>query len=237
LDPLIHRDSPTSSGFPAPAGSASGIGKYIVIEGNIGAGKTTLATRLARDWDVPLLLEKFLENPFLPQFYQDPERYAFSTETAFLAERYKQMTRVSGLEEGRQRGMVADFSFYKSLIFGSKTLGPQEGALFRDLFGMVNRHLPQPQLLVYLSSPVGRLLGNIQRRGREFEQGITPEYLLGVEEAYADFLRQAGGLRCVWVEWAEGVDLMQDEALYLRFRERLTGDFRYGLNRINLSEI
>jgi deoxyadenosine/deoxycytidine kinase len=211
--------------------------KYIVIEGNIGAGKTTLASRLAADWGMPLLLEKFLDNPFLPLFYQNPDRYAFSTETAFLAERYRQMHEEMEALDWKTHGLVADYTFYKSLVFASKTLPPQEAILFRDLFGIVNRQLPQPQLLVYLSSPSARLMRNIRYRGRDFEQSITPEYLAGVESSYRDFLAQAGGLRCLWVHWEEGVDLQADEGLYQRFRDFLGGDFRYGLTSVNLADL
>ncbi|MEY3246550.1 MAG: hypothetical protein RIT39_219 [Bacteroidota bacterium] len=211
--------------------------KYIVIEGNIGAGKTTLASRLAADWGMPLLLEKFLDNPFLPLFYQNPDRYAFSTETAFLAERYRQMHEEMEALDWKTHGLVADYTFYKSLVFASKTLPPQEAILFRDLFGIVNRQLPQPQLLVYLSSPSARLMSNIRYRGRDFEQSITPEYLAGVESSYRDFLAQAGGLRCLWVHWEEGVDLQADEGLYQRFRDFLGGDFRYGLTSVNLADL
>ncbi len=211
--------------------------KYIVIEGNIGVGKTTLATRLAQDWNMPLLLEKFLDNPFLPSFYKDPDRYAFSTETAFLAERYRQMLAEMDLVDWRQEGMVADYSFYKSLIFASQTLRLQEANLFKELFAIINKQLPQPQLWVYLSSPASRLLGNIRQRGREFEQEITAEYLVGVEQAYASFLEQAGGLRCLWVQWDKGADLMLNPELYERFKQRLLGDFRYGMNFLNLSEL
>jgi deoxyadenosine/deoxycytidine kinase len=211
--------------------------KYIVIEGNIGAGKTTLASRLAADWGMPLLLEKFLDNPFLPLFYQNPDRYAFSTETAFLAERYRQMHEEMEALDWKTHGLVADYTFYKSLVFASKTLPPQEAILFRDLFGIVNRQLPQPQLLIYLSSPSARLMSNIRYRGRDFEQCITPEYLAGVESSYRDFLAQAGGLRCLWVHWEEGVDLQADEGLYQRFRDFLGGDFRYGLTSVNLADL
>jgi len=211
--------------------------KYIVIEGNIGAGKTTLASRLAADWGMSLLLEKFLDNPFLPLFYQNPDRYAFSTETAFLAERYRQMHEEMEALDWKTHGLVADYTFYKSLVFASKTLPPQEAILFRDLFGIVNRQLPQPQLLVYLSSPSARLMSNIRYRGRDFEQSITPEYLAGVESSYRDFLAQAGGLRCLWVHWEEGVDLQADEGLYQRFRDFLGGDFRYGLTSVNLADL
>lgn len=186
---------------------------------------------------MPLLLEKFLDNPFLPLFYQNPERYAFSTETAFLAERYRQMNEEMESLDWKTRGLVADYTFYKSLIFATQTLAPQEANLFKDLFGIINRQLPQPHLLVYLSSPPGRLMRNIQNRGRNFEQNITPEYLLGVENSYAHFLSQAGGLRCLWVAWDEEVDLLADEDRYQRFKEFLNGDFRYGLTKVNLGEL
>jgi deoxyadenosine/deoxycytidine kinase len=186
---------------------------------------------------MPLLLEKFLDNPFLPLFYQNPDRYAFSTETAFLAERYRQMHEEMEALDWKTHGLVADYTFYKSLVFASKTLPPQEAILFRDLFGIVNRQLPQPQLLVYLSSPSARLMSNIRYRGRDFEQSITPEYLAGVESSYRDFLAQAGGLRCLWVHWEEGVDLQADEGLYQRFRDFLGGDFRYGLTSVNLADL
>ncbi len=205
--------------------------RYLVIEGNIGVGKTTLSNRLAEHWQVPVLLEKFMENPFLPKFYAHPERYGFSVETAFLAERYRQMHDEFASAELRQQALVADYSFYKSLIFAGKTLKGDEYLLFKEIFGIINSKLPQPHLFVYLKASVPKLLRQIEQRGRDFEQQITADYLEQIDEAYLRFMEQASGLRCVLIETDE-VDYLNNPTDFERMVELLNGHYPYGLTRI-----
>jgi deoxyadenosine/deoxycytidine kinase len=205
--------------------------RYLVIEGNIGVGKTTLSNRLAEHWQVPVLLEKFMENPFLPKFYAQPERYGFSVETAFLAERYRQMHDEFASVDLRQQALVADYSFYKSLIFAGKTLKGDEYLLFKEIFGIINSKLPQPHLFVYLKASVPKLLRQIEQRGRDFEQQITADYLEQIDEAYLRFMEQASGLRCVLIETDE-VDYLNNPTDFERMVELLNGHYPYGLTRI-----
>jgi deoxyguanosine kinase len=205
--------------------------RYLTIEGNIGAGKTTLSNRLAEHWGVPLLLEKYMENPFLPKFYAQPERYGFSVETAFLAERYRQMHDEFAAVDLRQQGLVADYSFYKSLIFAGKTLHGDEYQLFKEIFGIINSKLPQPHLFVYLKASTPKLLRQIEQRGRDFEQQISGEYLEQIDAAYLNFMEQASGLRCVLIETDE-LDYLENPAHFEHMVELVSGHYPYGLTRV-----
>ena len=154
---------------------------YIAVEGLIGAGKTTLAKRLAELWGATTVLEEFADNPFLPRFYEDPARHAFSLELSFLAQRYHQLKRV-GERNLFQPVTVADYSLGKSLVFASVTLPPDEHALFRDLYSIMYSGLPKPELLVYLHLPMDMVRGRIRSRGRSYEQSITIDYLEQLQE-------------------------------------------------------
>ena len=157
--------------------------QYIVIEGNIGAGKTTLAGMLARDCNARLVLEQFADNPFLPKFYSEPDRYSFPLELAFLAERYRQLNTNVYQPELFNSVTIADYYFVKSLIFARITLHGDEFALYRQLFDIIMQRLPLPSLYVYLHSPVERLLRNIATRGRDYEQNITANYLADIQQS------------------------------------------------------
>lgn len=164
--------------------------RYIVIEGNIGAGKTTLAKMLAGDLDAKVVLEQFSENPFLPKFYSNPQRYSFPLELSFLAERYKQLN--DELRNGSLFNylLIADYFFMKSLIFASTTLTSDEYKLYRQIFEIIYSSVPFPDLYVYLHMPTHRLLENIKKRGRDYEQSITAEYLNSIQKGYFQFFRQ-----------------------------------------------
>jgi len=205
--------------------------KYLVVEGNIGAGKTTLVRLLADHWGVPCLFEQFTDNPFLPRFYEKPERYAFSLETSFLAERYRQMQDELSVAQVRRRGLVADYSFYKSLIFARKTLDPDEFGLFGQLFAIINQRLPQPQLFVYLSTPIPRLLQQIAARGRAYEQSIEAPYLMYIDESYRHFMSHASGLKCLIINTSE-VDFVQNPGDFGFIRSLLERDYPYGITEI-----
>jgi len=187
---------------------------YIAIEGLIGAGKTTLARRLAERWNGRLVLEEFDDNPFLPRFYQEPERYAFSVELSFLAQRYHQLKRVTE-QELFSPVTVADYSIGKSLVFANATLPPDEHALFRDLYQIMYADLPQPQLIVYLHLGIERVRERIRQRGRGYEQAIGADYLMRLQERYMDHLMKTTGTRALIVDLGQA-DLLRDEVAFVR---------------------
>ncbi len=163
---------------------------YIVIEGNIGAGKTTLASMIAKEHNAKLILERFADNPFLPKFYSDPARFSFPLELSFLADRYRQLKEELVEQDLFRSFTVADYYFMKSLVFASSTLEKDEFSLYRQIFYIIYGSLPKPDLYVYLHVPPERLLLNIAMRGREYEKSITAEYLTGIQESYFTFFRQ-----------------------------------------------
>lgn len=199
---------------------------YIAVEGLIGAGKTTLAKRLAAEWNAEMVLEEFEDNPFLPQFYQDPARHAFTLELSFLAQRYHQLKRV-GERSLFHPATVADYSIGKSLIFGGVTLPPDEHALFRDLYAIMYAGLPKPELLVYLHLPMATVMERIRSRGRSYEQRISEEYLEQLQERYLDHLRKLDAGRVLVVD-LEGKDLLNDQGAYRRFLEFVTAPREQG---------
>lgn len=181
---------------------------YIALEGLIGAGKTTLARRLAERWGARLVLEEFDDNPFLPRFYADPQRYAFAVELSFLAQRYHQLKRASEQDLFAPR-TVADYSIGKSLVFASATLNPEENTLFRDLYRIMYGSLPRPDLIVYLHLPLERVRDRIRQRGRSYEQDIRPDYLERLRELYMDHLQKTDGSQVLVVDLG-GRDLLRD---------------------------
>ncbi len=161
--------------------------KYIAIEGNIGAGKTTLAQLLAGRLGARLVLEQFADNNFLPKFYADPERYAFPLELSFLADRYKQLGDFSAPELFGEP-VVSDYLFVKSRLFARINLPDAEYELFSRVFEVMNLHLPQPDVLLYLHAPLPTLQAHIRKRGRDYEQSIKDDYLRRISGMYDDYL-------------------------------------------------
>jgi len=160
--------------------------RYIAVEGPIGVGKTALARRLAADFDSQLLLEHVEDNPFLRRFYDDPGRHAFQAQLFFLLERYRQQRDVA--ERGLPpQGLVADYLFAKDGIFAGVTLNPDEGSLYRQIFQLLDRQIPRPDLVIYLEARPEVLLKRIKKRGLEYERGITKDYLERLTEAFRSF--------------------------------------------------
>lgn len=171
--------------------------RYICIEGNIGSGKTTLCNMLSQTWPARLVLEAFADNPFLPQFYRDPDRYAFSVELFFMAERYKQLQDEIVRMELFDRLIISDYLFEKTRIFAHKNLNDNEFKLFRQLYDMLYLHIPKPDKILYIHRPVEVLLDQIAMRGRSFEKHIKADYLLSIQDAYFRYLKESENLPVV----------------------------------------
>ncbi len=163
--------------------------QLLTIEGNIGSGKTSLATRLANDFGGKLILEQFADNPFLPKFYENPEQFAFPLELFFMAERYQQLKSNILSPNLFEPLIVSDYMFTKSLLFARVTLPPDEFQLYQRLFHIINPQLPRPDLIVYLYAGIPRLLSNIAKRGRPYEQQIQGEYLEKLQQTYLEYFR------------------------------------------------
>ena len=162
---------------------------YIAIEGNIGAGKTSLATQMSREFNAKLILERFADNPFLPKFYKEPQRYAFTLEMSFLADRYQQISDDLSQLDLFKDFIVSDYDVFKSLIFSKITLPEDEFRLYRKLFYQVYKDIAKPDLYVYLYQNTERLQKNIKKRGRNYEQDIEDDYLDKINSGYLDFLK------------------------------------------------
>lgn len=163
--------------------------EFMTIEGNIGAGKTSLATKISEEFNAKLILERFAENPFLPSFYQDQARYAFPLEMSFLADRYQQFTDDTNQFDLFKSFMISDYDIFKSLIFAKVTLQKQEYDLYRKIFNFMYKEVRKPKIYVFLYQTTERLLAQIKTRGREYEQGIGADYLERINRGYLDFLK------------------------------------------------
>ena len=164
--------------------------KYLVVEGNIGSGKTSLTRMITREFEARMLLEGFENNPFLPKFYQEQDKYAFPLEMSFLADRYNQLSKNIREFELFSSFVVSDYYFVKSLIFAQNTLNEDEYKLYHRFFNIIYDKIPKPDLYVYLHVSTENLLKNIKKRGREYEQDISMEYLSQIERAYFAYFRQ-----------------------------------------------
>lgn len=206
--------------------------QYLVIEGNIGAGKTTLASMLAKEFDAKLVLEQFADNPFLPKFYNNPERYSFPLELSFLADRYRQLN--SELRSGTlfQPLIIADYFFMKSLIFARNTLSEDEYNLYRQIFEIIYNSIPKPDLYVFLHLPTDKLLENISKRGRDYEKTITAEYLEGIKQGYFDFFQKHPDYTFLIID-TSNIDFVLNKEDYCKLKKTIFDkSYQKGVNRI-----
>lgn len=202
---------------------------FITIEGTIGAGKTTLAKKLAADFNGKLILEQFEENPFLPKFYEDPQRHAFPVELYFMAERFQHLNKLLSEADIFKSFTVSDFLFQKSLIFANNNLNEDEARLYRMLFDIINPSLPRPDLVIYLYAPVEKLLHNIQKRGRVYEQNISAAYLEHIQSAYLEYFKMQTQSRIVLVNTAQ-LNFAESKEDYKVITELLTTELNTGLH-------
>ncbi len=207
--------------------------RFISIEGNIGAGKSSLAKKLAEDFNAKLILEEFEDNSFLPKFYEDQERYAFPLELSFLAERYYQLRESVFDRDLFFDLIISDYFVAKSLIFAQKTLKTDEYRLYSKLFEIIHQTMPKPDLFVYLHVDVENLIANIKRRGREYEQSISKDYLSSIQESYFSYLKQ-NNLERILVLDTNSIDFVSNELDYLKIKELIFQDYPKGTHRIIL---
>jgi len=182
---------------------------FITIEGNIGAGKTTLAHLLSKHYNARLILEEFADNPFLPKFYENPGQYAFPLELFFMAERYKQLKEFLQQKDMFQSLTISDYLFTKCLLFAKVTLSEDEFRLYQRLFEIINQQLVQPDILIYLHAPVTKLQDNIKKRNRSYEQNIPDEYLFNIQETYTNYIKHHN-IRTLFVD-ASNADFLGNE--------------------------
>jgi deoxyadenosine/deoxycytidine kinase len=201
--------------------------KHLAIEGNIGSGKTTLASMLSMDYDARLILEEFSENPFLPKFYSDPEKHAFPLELFFMAERYHQLKNLKEQDLFKPQ-IVSDYFFVKSKLFAQNNLKKDEMQLFNRLFDIMLSSLSNPDLLVYLYSDVERLQQNIKNRGRDFEQNISDEYLQNIQDKYLDFLRKQSDFPVLLLD-VTNVDFVAEKNIYDKIGELIFVEYSVGV--------
>lgn len=176
---------------------------YIAIEGNIGAGKTTLSNLMSDEFNAKIVLERFADNPFLPKFYKDEERYAFPLEMSFLADRYQQLSDDLAQFDLFKNFIVSDYYIFKSLIFAQITLHNDEYALYRKMFDLMYKEIVKPDLYVYLYQNTDRLLKNIQKRGRDYEQNIEASYLERIHDGYSNFIKTEQNLNILVIDVSE----------------------------------
>jgi deoxyadenosine/deoxycytidine kinase len=206
---------------------------YIAIEGNIGAGKTSLTTRIAGQFNAKLILEKFADNPFLPKFYENPD-YAFPLELSFLAERFGQLKNELTRQDLFKNFTISDYFFNKTLIFARKTLQDDEFALFTKLFYIISANLPKPELLVYLYLDIDNLKRNIARRGRSYEQNMEKEYLEKIQSGYLDFIKSQQNMRILIID-TNNIDFVNNIDDYNKITDVIMGkEYEVGITRISL---
>ncbi|HPE33168.1 MAG TPA: deoxynucleoside kinase [Bacteroidales bacterium] len=205
---------------------------FISIEGNIGAGKTTLATRIANDYNAKLILEQFEDNSFLPKFYLDHEKYAFPLELSFLAERFEQLKKELTHRDLFTDFTISDYFIHKSFIFARKNLPDDTFSLYKKLFEIISETLPKPDLLVYLYLDIKHSLRNIQSRGRSYEQNIEAEYLEKIQHSYLDFLKKQTSMRILILD-TNNMDFVHNEEDYKLIIKLLSRKYPVGITLIN----
>jgi deoxyadenosine/deoxycytidine kinase len=205
---------------------------FITIEGNIGAGKTTLANLLAKKYDARLILEQFADNPFLPKFYENPGQYAFPLELFFMAERFKQLKELIQQKDLFQSVTITDYLFTKCLLFAKVNLPDDEFRLYQRLFDIILAQLVQPELVIYLHAPVSKLQENIRKRNRSYELNIPDDYLFSIQETYTHYIKQHN-LKTLFVD-ASNADFLTNEKHLQTIIDALDKDYPEGQHYISL---
>jgi deoxyguanosine kinase len=205
---------------------------FITIEGNIGAGKTTLAHLLSKHFNARLILEEFADNPFLPKFYENQQLYAFPLELFFMAERYKQLKDLLQTKDMFQHVTISDYLFTKCLLFAKVNLPTEEFRLYQKLFDIISPLIKQPDILIYLHAPVNKLQQNIKKRNRNYELGISNKYLFDLQETYTQYIKQHN-IKTLFID-STNADFLGDSGHLDIIIEALNKDFEEGQHYITL---
>jgi deoxyadenosine/deoxycytidine kinase len=205
---------------------------FVTIEGNIGAGKTTLAHLLSKHYNARLILEEFADNPFLPKFYESPEQYAFPLELFFMAERYKQLKELLQTKDMFQNITVSDYLFTKCLLFAKVNLPDEEFRLYQKLFDIINPQIVQPDILIYLHTPVNKLQENIRKCNRQYELSIPNDYLFNLQETYTQYIKQHN-IKTLFVD-AGNADFLGNELHLKTIVDALDKEYENGQHYITL---
>lgn len=206
--------------------------EFIAIEGNIGAGKTSLAHMMSREFNARLILEEFEDNSFLPKFYEDPKRYAFPLEMSFLAARFNQLKKQLLEKDLFQQHIVSDYIFAKCMLFSKTNLNDDEYDLYLKLFEIINVQMRQPDLLIYLHNPVQKLQWNIMNRGRSYEQKISDEYLQTIGDAYLSYLHANAHLRILLVD-CSSIDFVARPEHYQSLMSLVCKEYSPGIHHVS----
>ncbi len=206
--------------------------KFITIEGNIGAGKTTLSNILAQKLNAKLILEEFADNPFLPKFYEKPDQYAFPLELFFMAERYKQLKDFLNTQDLFQQVTISDYLFTKCLLFAKVNLPSEEFRLYQKLFDIIHQQISVPDILIYLHAPVQKLQDNIKKRNRSYEQDIKDDYLFNLQETYTSYIKQHN-IKTIFID-ASNADFMVNDKHVQVVLDALQKDLPEGQHYFNL---
>ncbi len=204
---------------------------YIVVEGCIGAGKTTLTKMLAQDYNAELVLERFADNPFLPKFYKDPLHYSFPVEMTFLMDRYQQLKTLLSARDLFTDLVIGDYFIDKCIIFSKNNLLTDEYNLYKNVFDTISSFLPKPELILYLYNDAEHLLRNIAARGREYEKDITAEYLNNIQDSYISYFKQHATIPILLLETAK-LDFVRNTEDYERIKRILEVRYESGIHRI-----
>lgn len=207
--------------------------KFITVEGNIGAGKTTLSKLLQQHFDARLILEQFDDNPFLPKFYENRDKYAFPLELSFLAERFKQLKDMLNTRDLFNQYLISDYLFIKSKLFAGINLPEDEYKLFTTLFDIIQPNLPKPDLIIYLHAPLGKLKENIKYRNRAYEQNIEDAYLVELQNAYLQLIK-SDQYRTLLIDTSQ-TDFLHNENHFKQLLAYLENDFDMGFHFLNFA--
>lgn len=210
--------------------------EFIAIEGNIGAGKTSLATMLSKEFNAKLILEEFEDNSFLPKFYTDARRFAFPLEMSFLAARFNQLKKQLLEPDLFQQYLVSDYIFAKCLLFSKINLDDDEYDLYMRLFEIINQQMRQPDLLVYLHNPIEKLQWNILNRGRSYEQKIEDEYLQSLSDAYLQYLHQNTHLRILLVD-CSSINFVVNTDHYQSLVNLICKEYTPGIHHVSFLDV
>jgi deoxyguanosine kinase len=208
--------------------------KFITIEGNIGAGKTTLAGLLQQHFDARIIVEQFADNPFLPKFYEDAEKYSFPLELSFLAERYKQLKDILNTRNLFNEYLISDYLFIKSKLFAKVNLPVDEYHLYETLFDIIYPNLPEPDLLIYLHAPLSKLKENIKMRNRDYEQNMSEDYLMNLQDAYMQLVK-SNKFRSLIIDTTR-TDFLNKPDHFQQLLKHLEKDYELGTHYIDFNE-